>query len=612
MNGSSSTVRLGVVALHAAGWDGCVDDRFRSGTTEVVARVQQRLKALHPSVELEAKFLTSNEEASSLRDWRSACAVAVLDTSAHDEALMLRAGCLLGSGVPTIVISDSDSKESARLLGASNLIVYGSMDELFQTDSSLEVELLRAFPRERIHEELVYRFWFPRETSTIWVVCPQDHDPSEYADRSNPDYTYLDNLGDEDALLELMVFLSRHYPNATIGHFSSGDLPEGHTGGNLVVLGGPGSVSSISNRICREMMEAIDSRVSYSEDCEHMEIGLGGDRSLGLHAEYRKETGGVSGAQRRIRQDVGYFAHFPNPVNEECAVVLVNGIHTTGVLGSARAFSDRREALQNFHAVLGSGVGAMSFECHFGVRVLNGHVRVPSVESGHVFPVAVAAAERAAATERRPVGEARRRRSATVLFIAGDRGGSHLNQIQTGNEYHAIQEALRASRYRDAISIGGPILTATRERLAQAYRYRPQVVHFVGHGNNRNLSIIEDHGVTANETPLDASQLGAVLQAMQDPILLCVLNACESAKLADELVSQGAVKTAVGWPGRVSDSIAIEFSRVLYGALGDGMSIAGAVEAATQVCGAGDRPVLMGGESSAAGALVEKEEEEGC
>ena len=496
------------------------------------------------------------------------------------------------------------------MLGAPHPILYASLDELFAAGSSLEVELLRAFPKERIHEELLYRFWFPRATSTIWVVCPEDHDPSEYADRSNPNYTYLDNLGDEDALLELMVFLSRHYPNATIGHFSSGDLPEGHTGGNLVVLGGPGSVTSISNRICREMMEAIDSRVSYSEDCEHMEIGLGGDRSLALRAEYRQEPAGVTVAERRIRQDVGYFAHFPNPINQECAVVLVNGIHTTGVLGSARAFSDRREALHNFDAVLGSGAGAMGFECHFGVRVLNGHVRVPSVDSGHVFPVAVTVAERAAGIERRPRGDAKGRRSATVLFIAGDRGGSHLNQIQTPNEYHAIQEALRASRYRDAISLGGAIFAATRERLAQAYRHRPQVVHFAGHGNHRSLFVIEDHGVLANETPLDAAQFGAVLQAMEDPVLLCVLNACESAQLTEDLVNRGAVKAAVGWPGTVSDSVAISFSRLLYGALGDGKTIADAVEVAAQLCGAGDRPVLMGGEDSAAVVLAEEEEEE--
>ena len=81
--------------------------------------------------------------------------MAVLDTSAHDEAFMLRAGQLLGSRVPTIVVSHRDSQEGARLLGAPHPILYGSLDELFAAGSSLEVELLRAFPKERIHEELL-------------------------------------------------------------------------------------------------------------------------------------------------------------------------------------------------------------------------------------------------------------------------------------------------------------------------------------------------------------------------------------------------------------------------------------------------------------------------
>ena len=57
------------------------------------------------------------------------------------------------------------------------------MDELFLPESRFEIEICRAVPEARIQEELIFRFWFPRETSTIWVVCPQDHDPSEYADR---------------------------------------------------------------------------------------------------------------------------------------------------------------------------------------------------------------------------------------------------------------------------------------------------------------------------------------------------------------------------------------------------------------------------------------------
>src|SRR5437867_6410733 len=78
--------------------------------------------------------------------------------------------------------------------------------------------------------------------------------------------------------------------------------------------------------------------------------------------------------------------------------------------------------------------------------------------------------------------------SATVLFIAGDRGGSQVNQLQIPTEYHEIQTALRGSEYRGVIALANPILGATRERLAEAYRERPTIVHFAGHGNDRSLS----------------------------------------------------------------------------------------------------------------------------
>src|SRR5205823_2664809 len=143
------------------------------------------------------------------------------------ERLALFIGRLQGGRVPYIVLCRAGSEEAVRRIGlsSSEIVAYGSIDELVRTDSLLQRELLRAVPQARVHEELIYQFWFPRETSTIWVVCPQIHQPGEYADRSSPDYTYLDNLGDTDALLDVMVFLSQYYPKATIERFSSSDLP---------------------------------------------------------------------------------------------------------------------------------------------------------------------------------------------------------------------------------------------------------------------------------------------------------------------------------------------------------------------------------------------------
>jgi len=501
----------------------------------------------------------------------------------------------------------ADSEEAVRRMGLSspNLVKYESIDQLFHADSVLQRELLRAVPHARIHEELVYQFWFPRETSTIWVVCPQIHEKSEFANRSSPDYTYLDNLGDTDALLEIMGFLSQYYPNATIECFSSEDLPEGHTSSNLVVIGGPGS-AEISNEICREMMSAMRSHVAYSSDCEQMTVTRATGETIELRTAY--PTAGQSVGHQRplgLRTDWGYFARFKNPLNENATVVLTNGIHTAGVLGAARAFSERREALRNFHAALSSGVRT-SFECYFEVPVLNGQVKVPVVDPLNIFTLGRAEPGASDAPVSVPPRTlvAEDRTSVRVLFIAGDRGGSQKNQLQIPNEYHAIQGALRACANRGVIALANPILGATRERLAEAYRERPTVVHFAGHGNDRSLAIIEDHGLLANETRLDADQLCDMLQTMQERVRLCVLNACVSVALAQRLVDANAADCAIGWPAKVSDSAAIAFSTALYGALGDGRSIGDAVTLARLACGTGDQPILVAADKMDTDVLV--------
>ena len=607
----TDALQLVVVVLHSAGWDARAIDGFCHGMTEVVNHVEQRLRKNHPTIEVQTKFVNS-EEACNVQEWQSGCTIAVLDASGIDRDLALCAGRLQGARVPLILVGDADSQSVVDRLnwGFSSSVLYRSMAELFQSGSTFEAELFRAIPGARIREELIYRFWFPRGTSTIWVVCPQDHNPSEYADRSNPDYTYLDNLGDQDALLELMVFLSRHYPRATIQHFNSGDLPDGHTSGNLVVLGGPGS-SEIGNSVCAEMMEAIKSRVSYSEDCEQMTVITDQGKPMKLRAEYHSDKPSGAVAHRRIRKDVGYFARFPNPLNGESTVILVNGIHTTGVLGAAKVFSERSEALSNFHTVLRAGESPAGFECYFKVPVLSGNVRVPLVEVGHVFRTSSNANDSATRQEQSLFArEAGNRNSVRILFIAGDRGGTQLNQIQMPKEFHAIQQALRASEHRSSISLTDPILAATRERLAQAYVHRPKVVHFAGHGDERSLSIIEDHHVLANEMNLNSEEFGNMLKAIEEEVVLCVLNACDSKELARDLKDAGVVEHAIGWSNEVSDSTAIKFSAALYRALGDGRTVRDAFDISRSACDPHEVPELFSRKGAPEVPLVESGEKD--
>ena len=327
------------------------------------------------------------------------------------------------------------------------------------------------------------------------------------------------------------------------------------------------------------------------------------DAPLVLRAEYHDGSGSGAAGRQGIREDIGYFARCPNPLNEDASVVFVNGIHTAGVLGAARAFSERREALSNFHTVLRRGESSTSFECYFKVPVLIGDVRVPSLEREQIFHISSHASGPSPSQERL-TGGASDRNSVTVLFIAGDRGGSQLNQLQTPKEYDAIQEALRASEHRDLISLGNPILSATREKLAHAYRHQPKIVHFAGHGNERSLSIIEDHHLLASEATFPAEDFLTVLKTMRGDVVLCVLNTCESEECARYLVDAGGATYAVGWPSKVSDSAAITFSRALYGALGDGRTMCDSFDIAKIACGPHEVPVLIRGDNAPKRSLV--------
>lgn len=608
MSESSFALNLSVIAIHK---DTASNDRvslLTAGIAAVVKRVETRLRASFPNVILQPRVISSSQAPAML----DGCVAAVVDAVDVDTQLAFVSGSLHGAGIPCLVVYRKDAQTSWRDVTDQStvLIPHETLDEMWQADSLLEEQLVLRIPQSRIHEELVYRFWFPRETTAIWVVCPQIHEPGEYADRSSPDYTYLDNLGDTDALLELMVFLSQYYPKATIEQFSADDLPDGHTSGNLVVIGGPGS-TEISNEVCRGLMSAIDSRVSYSHDCEMMNVVREGAAAAELRAEYGVRKSGEKPfalaprkgiiatlttlfvkqqPAKELAKDWGYFARFRNPLNENATVVLANGLHTAGVVGAARAFSDRRETLRNYHTVFESGVDVSEFECVFPVLVLNGEPKVPAVAAANILQLGPGAAALPIVPQRSP---AERRSTTRVLFIAGDRGGARINQVQIPNEYHAIQEALHSSKHRDVIELTQPILAATRIRLAGAYRERPTVLHFAGHGNDRHLAIIEDQGVIAHAIALDVDQLCAMTKTMEQRVRLCVLSACQSADLAREMAEKDVVDFAIGWPGNVQDSSAIAFSAALYGAIGDGRTLGDSVDTGKVACGVTDTPVLF-------------------
>src|ERR1043165_3718274 len=565
MNESFNKLSLTVLAAHSNKWSQRLAEEFREGIAALLAHVESRLRVTHPSLQLNLLCLAAKHPNESKDLLRELFAFAIFDVTDWDEDLAFLMGGIQGARIPCVKVcrSESDTKVRRQHLNESDLIPYHEFTDLFRPNSSLQERILQAISPARVLEQLVYELWFPRDTTAIWVVCPQLKDPGEFAKPSNPDYTYLDNLGDTDALLEIMVFLSRYYPKASIEKISSDHLPTGHTKSNLVVIGGPGSCEDIGNRVCLDLMTSMKSRVSYTEDCEVMQISLDDAETVELRAEMRSDSTGSSSLDYfSVRQDYGYFARFPNPLNKSATVILVNGIHTAGVLGAAKAFA-HQEGLRNYHSVFTSGAKPRSFECYFEVGVINGDVSVPNISHENIYRLGAMELSLHSTPAFEGAGQLYDRdHPAVVLFIAGDRGGGQRNQIQTPREFDSIKDAIRGSEHRESFKLAPPILGATHQKLTEAYRDRPAILHFAGHGDDRSLSFLKDLGLLVNSTPLITEQLAAILGSFPVRIRLCVLNTCDSAAVAKHLVEHDIVDAAIGWTAKLEDAVAIAFSQI--------------------------------------------------
>jgi hypothetical protein len=186
----------------------------------------------------------------------------------------------------------------------------------------------------------------------------------------------LESLGDKDSLLEVTAFLNRNYRNVKTSMFAA-DSYTSNMEGNMVIIGGPGDEIGDGNKYCKIFMEKMNVKISYSRDCEKL--------------LYDSKTFVAKKEKKKTTVDYGYFARFPNPFNANTSIILINGIHTFGVLGAAKAFSDHPSAQGNIRKVMKklklNNITQASFECFFPVNIFQQTVVCPDVIEDYILPV---------------------------------------------------------------------------------------------------------------------------------------------------------------------------------------------------------------------------------
>lgn len=308
--------------------------------------------------------------------------LAIVDITENKPNIFYEYGFLYGLNIPVLLIKAEKSLKKFPLpsdIKNKLVIVYKSFDELISDCvENLADEFKRVLHYDSLANIYLSKIWFPNDVGNIHVITSTEAEKREkFALPTSDNYMLLESLGDKDSLLEVIAFLNRNYRNASSSMYAA-DSYTNDMEGNLVVIGGPGDEEGDGNKICKIFMEKMDVKVTYDDDCENLLFG--------------RNKFKATKAKNKTIKDYGYYARFPNPFNPNSTVILINGIHTFGVLGAAKAFSDHPSAQGNIRKILKKlklgNIKQASFECFFPVDVFQQTVVCPEIDEQYILPLA--------------------------------------------------------------------------------------------------------------------------------------------------------------------------------------------------------------------------------
>lgn len=168
----------------------------------------------------------------------------------------------------------------------------------------------------------------------------------------------------------------------------------------------------------------------------------------------------------------------------------------------------------------------------------------------------------------------RKKTRLSVLYLTADPDKS--NPLRVDAEVRRVQEAIRASEFRDNIGVEYRPAANLETLLNGLNECKPQIIHFSGHGDMDGIAMDNaDVGGRADEA-LSFSLLAKAVAATDTPPRLVVLNSCESSGARKSLLKAGLI--IVSMKTSVSDIAAVAFAPRFYAAIAGGQSVKMAFE----------------------------------
>jgi hypothetical protein len=162
----------------------------------------------------------------------------------------------------------------------------------------------------------------------------------------------------------------------------------------------------------------------------------------------------------------------------------------------------------------------------------------------------------------------------TVLFLAAS--PRDLEPLRPDQELRLIEQQMQLDPNRGDFRLEPRVAAQLTDISRALVRYKPQVVHFSGHGDAGGRVYVEDENGLSK--PVNPDGLARMFGKYKATIQCVVVNACHSMRLA-EAMSQH-IRYVVGMRSGVGDNAAILFSVGFYQALFGGEEVPDAFELA--------------------------------
>jgi len=159
-----------------------------------------------------------------------------------------------------------------------------------------------------------------------------------------------------------------------------------------------------------------------------------------------------------------------------------------------------------------------------------------------------------------------------VLFLAANPLDE--DELRLDEEARSIHEMIRKSEHRDSVKLESRWAVRPLDALQAINEVQPTIVHFSGHGSDRDEIVFQNEQGNAKVVSLAA--IVQMMKASSDKIRLVFFNSCYSRGQAEAVVEH--VDAAIGMNDSIGDEAARVFASQFYSAIGFGKSVRTAFE----------------------------------